>query len=572
LDDAFTVATDDIFTGSLFTDNGSGEDSDIDIGDSFTVTQLQGTDVPQNGNTTIVLESGVHVSINSDGSFNFDTNGIYDHLLSGETASESFSYEITDSFGATDTATASMTIEGVVRELSVSDASISEADSGNNSALAFTISLSSARSSDVTVDYMTSGNTASAVVDADFRAQTGSLTFAAGETEKTVYIDVLGDNAHEDNETINFHLSNAQGADIVDANAIGTIINNDNAQTGPLAVAAYNSKSDASKVLYLDFDGATVTGTAWNNYLGSETIEALAYGQDSDSTSFSSSELASIQEIWERVSEDYLPFDVNVTTDRAVYDATSSSDRAITVITDSDLLQAGGVAYLDVWGSQSDYYQPAWAFSNMLGNGYAKYVAEAVSHEIGHNLGLEHDGSSSTDYYTGHGSGETGWASIMGVGYYRNVSQWSKGEYGDANNQQDDLAYLSSRLGYRTDDHGNDNMSASLINLGAGLAAEGIIEQNTDVDIFKYISEGGEFTFNVSPNDVGPNLDLLLVLKDANGNTLATDNDANELDASITYSAEIGTELYLEISGTGKEGSNGYSDYGSLGYYNVELA
>jgi serralysin len=47
-----------------------------------------------------------------------------------------------------------------------------------------------------------------------------------------------------------------------------------------------------------------------------------------------------------------------------------------------------------------------------------KYTAEAISHEVGHTLGLSHDGriTPSEGYYAGHGSGDTGWAPIMGVG------------------------------------------------------------------------------------------------------------------------------------------------------------
>jgi hypothetical protein len=47
---------------------------------------------------------------------------------------------------------------------------------------------------------------------------------------------------------------------------------------------------------------------------------------------------------------------------------------------------AGGVAYVGVWGRSDHYYQPAFVFPGKLGNGYAKYVWEAVSHEVGHNL------------------------------------------------------------------------------------------------------------------------------------------------------------------------------------------
>lgn len=50
---------------------------------------------------------------------------------------------------------------------------------------------------------------------------------------------------------------------------------------------------------------------------------------------------------------------------------------------------AGGVAYVGVWGNTYNgghYYQPAYVFTQQLGNGAPKYTAEAISHEIGHNM------------------------------------------------------------------------------------------------------------------------------------------------------------------------------------------
>jgi hypothetical protein len=82
----------------------------------------------------------------------------------------------------------------------------------------------------------------------------------------------------------------------------------------------------------------------------------------------------------------------------------------------------------------TDFYKPALVFYDKLGSGNEKNVAEAISHEAGHNMGLSHDGTASVGYYQGHGSGATGWAPIMGVGYYQALVQWSKGEYSGANN------------------------------------------------------------------------------------------------------------------------------------------
>ncbi|WP_216905048.1 zinc-dependent metalloprotease, partial [Synechococcus sp. CCY 9618] len=74
-------------------------------------------------------------------------------------------------------------------------------------------------------------------------------------------------------------------------------------------------------------------------------------------------------------------------------------------------------------------------------------AAATASHEVGHTLGLTHDGAGSTEYYAGHGgTGPTSWGTILGAPYLgddENLTQWSKGEYYGANNSQDDLAVIT---------------------------------------------------------------------------------------------------------------------------------
>jgi hypothetical protein len=99
---------------------------------------------------------------------------------------------------------------------------------------------------------------------------------------------------------------------------------------------------------------------------------------------------------------------------------------------------AGGVAYVGVFARYSGYYSPAFVFARSLSNN-VKYIWEAVSHEVGHTLGLSHDGvSGGSAYYSG--TANKLWAPIMGASYYCAVTQWSKGEYAGASNGEDDMA------------------------------------------------------------------------------------------------------------------------------------
>jgi aryl-phospho-beta-D-glucosidase BglC (GH1 family) len=108
--------------------------------------------------------------------------------------------------------------------LRVADASLVEGASGSGS-MAFAVTLSAASSTPVTVNYATSNGSATA--GSDYTAKTGSLTFAAGETSKTIQVAITGDRVVEANESFSLTLSGASGASIADGQAIGTIVNDD---------------------------------------------------------------------------------------------------------------------------------------------------------------------------------------------------------------------------------------------------------------------------------------------------------------------------------------------------------
>jgi hypothetical protein len=365
--------------------------------------------------------------------------------------------------------------------------------------------------------------------------------------------------------------------------AFGTSSVNDNP---PVAAAAIpleetfklHSKPGANRVVYLDFDGHILSGTAWNqNYNSGQDINCPPFSFEGDA-SFSTNELTRVQQIWQRVAEDFVPFDVDVTTEdpgSAALTRSSSSDnqfgvRVLISPISSYVGSYGGIAYIGVFDYTGDYYKPALVFPEKLAQS-EKYIAEACSHEAGHTLGLQHDGTTSgSSYYSGHGSGETGWAPIMGVGYYKNLTQWSKGEYSGANNTEDDFAVIQSNgLSFRADDHGDANASASYLSPDIQIVAAGIIERNTDVDVLAITAGAGNFAVTISPAELGANLDISATLYNEAGNLVATSNPTNLLAASFNLNVTAGT-YYVHIAGTGNgDPAAGYSNYGSLGAYSL---
>lgn len=353
-----------------------------------------------------------------------------------------------------------------------------------------------------------------------------------------------------------------------------------------------HSRPGASRVIYLDFQGQLVTGTAWNSSYGLSAIDAPAFDLDGNPASFSATELERIQYIWQRVAEDYAPFDVDVTTEEPPADALTRSTNTdllfgTRVVVTKDWTSAtsspcgcGGFAYVGIYDDLGDAYKPAWVFYDRLGSGNEKYVAEAIAHEAGHNLGLSHDGyndgTTSTGYFSGYGSGATGWAPIMGVGYYKELTQWSKGEYSYATQIQDDFAVIQATgAPLRVDDHGDtigaatpldDTSSGGVTTLQGG----GVISSRTDVDAFSFQAGAGALSLSVTPASRGPNLDIFARLYDAAGTLLASSNSSSTLDASLSYTATAAGTYYLLVDGVGLgTPATGYSDYGSLGAYTI---
>jgi len=107
--------------------------------------------------------------------------------------------------------------------LVIGDATVVEGNSGTVAAI-FTVTLS-ATSTPVSVEFATADGTATA--PGDYAAAGGTLSFAPGETSKTVAVTVQGDVLLEPDETFFVNLSNASGATVIDGQGLGTIVNDD---------------------------------------------------------------------------------------------------------------------------------------------------------------------------------------------------------------------------------------------------------------------------------------------------------------------------------------------------------
>ncbi|MCW2797279.1 zinc-dependent metalloprotease family protein [Nocardioides sp.] len=339
-----------------------------------------------------------------------------------------------------------------------------------------------------------------------------------------------------------------------------------------------HSKAGSQHTIYLDFDGTDVTGTGWNA-IGVTPGFQQGWSLDGDWSTFNDAERTAIQSIWQRVSEDYAPFDVDVTTldpgDAAIDRADAGDPVFGTRALISQSSQAwdalctqlcGGIAYIDVFDVPDNHagYQPAWVFADGLSND-TKAIAEATSHEVGHNFGLSHDGNASQGYDEGHGS----WAPIMGSAYDRPISQWSKGDYSGANNQQDDLATIAiDGAPLRADE-------SATLPTGAAY-----ITTRLDTDTYDLGSCSGPVNLTANPAPTSPNLDIRLSLLDASNATITSDDPpsaqtssdtASGMGAAISTSVPAGT-YKVKVDGVGNGTAvTGYDDYGSVGAYTLTV-
>ncbi|WP_317201568.1 PKD domain-containing protein, partial [Janthinobacterium sp.] len=372
---------------------------------------------------------------------------------------------------------------------------------------------------------------------------------------------LLSDNSvHLDRKGRIVHIDEGVGDGTTAAGATATVAAT-TASPAPFPLAqtfTLHSKPDSTRVLFLNFKGQ-----------GSNP----AFSLDGAPGTFSDAERLLIQKVWQRVVEDYASFDVDITTEAP---AAPKGKTGATVLITPQSSSAGGYAYLNSFAAFAAGAAPAFCFPNNLSNS-EKPIGECVSHEAGHTLGLQHQGTAANPYYGGQGDGVTGWAPIMGVGYYKNLTQWSKGEYSGANNKEDAYAVmLRQGLKPRLDDYGNTiTTSFPLVGKSANglsnLSVAGVIETPTDIDMFSFVAGSGPLKLSAAGAALGANLDIALQLFDASGKLIASANPVGELNASLSVTLALPGTYYLSVQGAGNGDplKTGYSKYGSIGQYSI---
>ncbi|MGE0360327.1 MAG: hypothetical protein AB7H93_04755 [Vicinamibacterales bacterium] len=343
----------------------------------------------------------------------------------------------------------------------------------------------------------------------------------------------------------------------------------------------HHSRPGAPWTLYIDVDGEFVRNTFWPTSMNNKITGALTI--DTDPTTFTAEEQAVVSRIWGRVAEDWLPFDMDVTTERPA----EIGGRVLWAIvgdrpTDLGLPNGvGGISLFTLQYVPFGFRTPTFTFWGVWGATNHDDIADTISQECGHMFGLLHDGVRSPlgfdiEYYGGHGSGATSWGPIMGDPQARNVSQWSRGEYPGAINPsyagvagtglQDDLAIIAGKLGYRADDHADTIGGAQPLTP----PTSGAIAVHGDVDVFA-LPIANDVRIEITPFRAGEqtdggNLDVAAEILNAQGVVVASVDDLEQTAATLAADLPL-TQHYLRVRASANPVN--YTTYASLGHYTV---
>ncbi len=337
------------------------------------------------------------------------------------------------------------------------------------------------------------------------------------------------------------------------------------------SIPALHSNPGAKATLFLDFDGHFEP--VWGAY---SNITTPVYDIDGDPTTFSDRELSNMSSAWEHASEDYAPFNVDVTT----VEPAVLAEGAPTA-------NANGVAMRAAIGGTSDWYGAGYggvAYINSFTSGVANvayvfaantdnptWIGDTVSHESGHSFGLLHQSTYDANgvKVSEYNHGDASWAPIMGTSRYAtSVTTWYNGTNSvGATTYQDDMAVIAGTangFGFKADDRGNTQATASPLSVsGNTWTGSGLVGQNNDVDVFSFhVSTEDTYLASVNVASAAPNLDSAVEIRNSAGLLLGSGSPATSQNATVVKNLTPG-DYFVTVKTSGV--------YGWVGGYNLKV-
>ena len=256
----FTITLSQSYGSAITVEYSTAQNTALAAGD---YTNTSGTVTIPAGNTLVT----VTVPINND-TIDEENESFYLNISNPSVG------EITDNQGI-----CTITDDDAAPTMSISDATVTEGNSGTAN-LVYTVTLFQQSGKIVTVDCATQEGTAT-VADNDYTAKATTLTFAPGETSKTITVEIPVDTVYEPEETFTVNLSGASNASIADSTALGTITDND---AIPKVTLSADKTSITEAVVN---DEITVTVTLSNKSYQDVTVEFGLTGTAVDGSDYS---------------------------------------------------------------------------------------------------------------------------------------------------------------------------------------------------------------------------------------------------------------------------------------------
>ncbi|WP_338844941.1 pre-peptidase C-terminal domain-containing protein [Massilia sp. W12] len=277
--------------------------------------------------------------------------------------------------------------------------------------------------------------------------------------------------------------------------------------------------------------------------------------------------------VWQSVADQYSFLKMNVTTNRAVYDAARAANPLRTGIIKFVNQDGRSFAPLHSFGTTAAgtlYRNPSSGWD------YGYGIGMTAAHEVGHQMGMNHDrGGSGGEYFEGIAAFQ--WGPIMGNywmgGSWANqLFTWSKGEYDTASNFEDDLSIMvnEEKVPYVDDDIATEKA----LKIGANGAIDpklnfGQIGRTSDTDTFTFsTTTNSTLNLRIDPIEYLRMLDVEAVLYNAAGQVVARSNLPVHRSAEFVNLSLPAGSYKLVVRG-GAEGTpkKGFSNYSSLGWY-----